>query len=129
MNNDANEKKKILIVDDNMTNLMLAETYLKDEYEIDVVKSGTEAITYLLNKLNPNLVLLDILMPDVDGWEVFNRIRAISFLKDIPIAFLTAVHGEAEKKRAYEIGAVDYITKPYHRKALRDRVREILIKA
>jgi DNA-binding response OmpR family regulator len=67
-------------------------------------------------------------MPNMDGWEVFNKIRGISLLKNVPIVFLTGVTEIAEKNRAVEIGAADYILKPFDRGDLMKRIKEILKK-
>ncbi|MCL1815044.1 MAG: response regulator [Treponema sp.] len=121
--------KKILIVDDDEFHLDFAEIVLKEEYEIFKAKSGSEALTYLCkNNFVPSLILLDILMPNMDGWEVFNRIKAISLLRNVPIIFLTSVTETSQEKRAFEIGAADYITKPYDKDYLRDRIKETIKK-
>ena len=127
MKNDINEKKKILLVDDDDIQLVTAELFLKDEYEIYKARSGDEAIKYLCSReFTPSLVLLDIIMPNMDGWEILKRIKVISFLKDIPIVFLTSVKGETEKNLAYEMGIADYITKPYNKVDLKSRIKELL---
>ncbi|MDR1618382.1 MAG: response regulator, partial [Treponema sp.] len=118
-----NEKEKILLIDDDETQFLIVQNMLNDEYEIITAKSGKEAIEYLYGGLVPNLILLDILMPNMDGWEVFNRIRAISLLKNVPIVFLTSLSGKDEKKRGYEIGAAGYIMKPYNKPELMDRIK------
>jgi putative two-component system response regulator len=120
--------KKIFLVDDDEIHLSILENMLKNKYEIITAKSGKDALEYLLKGAVPNLILLDILMPNLDGWETFNRLRAISFLKDVPIVFLTSVTESAEVERAQEIGAADYITKPYNRDDLLSRVEKILAK-
>jgi putative two-component system response regulator len=117
----------ILLVDDDELQLTFAENSLNDEFVIYTAKSGNEALHYLYsNDFIPNLILLDILMPGMDGWEVFNRIKAISMLKNVPIIFLTAVSESTEEKRAFEIGAVDFITKPYDKETLKNRVKAVL---
>jgi len=123
-----NEKKKILVVDDDEVHILVAENILKNEYEVFTAKSGKEALDHLLHGLVPDLLLLDILMPDMDGWETFNRIKALSYLKDVPIVFLTSVSKTTEEKRAFEIGADGYITKPYDKKELLDRIKKIIEK-
>jgi putative two-component system response regulator len=126
---DANGKKKILLVDDDEVQHVIAENILKDQYEIFKAKSGNEALKYLCtNGFVPNLVLLDILMPEMDGWEDFNRIKAISLLKSVPVVFLTAVSETTEEKRAFDLGADDFITKPYDKDTLLDRIKKILDK-
>ena len=127
------EKKIILLVDDNEFHLSLAETILEDEYKIIKARSGKEAIEYFLKGIVvgdiPNLILLDILMPEMDGWETYHKLRGISILQDIPIAFLTSVSGVDEEKQAYEIGVADFITKPYLKDDLLKRVETIIKKA
>ncbi|MDR0497916.1 MAG: response regulator [Treponema sp.] len=120
----AEKKKTILLVDDDEINLAIVEKMLEDTYEILVAKSGKETLDYLLKGIVPNLILLDIIMPNMDGWEVFNRIRAISCLEDVPIAFITSLQGEAE--HAYKIGAADYITKPFGKENLLQRIESII---
>ena len=124
------EKKKILFVDDDEIQHSIAENMLKAEYDVFKAKSGDEALQYLYSsEFTPNLILLDIMMPDMDGWEVFNRIRGISLLKKVPIAFLTAVTEASDEKRAFEIGADDFIKKPYEKEDLLARIKAILDKA
>jgi len=67
-------------------------------------------------------------MPEMDGWEVFNRIKALSLLKNVPIVFLTAVKTTLEEKRAYEMGAADFITKPYVKEDLLERILKVIEK-
>jgi len=127
MNNVTNGKKKIILVDDNDIHLTTAEMFLKDEYEIYKATSGDEALKYLYdNKFTPDLIMLDILMPNMDGWEVFNRIRAIGVLRSVPIVFVTSLEGDNEKKRAHDLGAADYITKPYNMTELKSRIGEVI---
>ena len=121
------ERKKVLFVDDDDMQLTSVEFLLKDEYEIFKATSGEEALKYLNNhEFTPNLVLLDILMPEMDGWEVFNRIRAIGYLKNVPIVFLTSVEGEAEMEKAFKLGPADYIIKPCEDEELKSRVKRII---
>ena len=125
----AEEKRKtILLVDDDEIHLSIAEAMLKDEYDILIAKSGKEALQCFLQGRFPNLVLLDILMPDMDGWETYKRLKAISFLQNIPIAFLTSANGKTEKDHALEIGAEDFITKPFEKEELLNRIKVILEK-
>jgi CheY-like chemotaxis protein len=120
------DKKKILVIDDDEVHILTAESFLKDDYEVFSVKSGKEALEHLIKGNIPNLLLLDILMPNMDGWETFNRIKAISCLEDVPIIFLTSVSEIAEEKRAFEIGAKDYIKKPYVKNELLDRIKIVM---
>jgi len=124
-----NEKKKILLVDDDDIQLTIAEILLKDEYDIYKALSGNDALKYFYGKnFTPDLILLDILMPFMDGWEVFNRIKAIGFLKNVPIAFLTSVDGVEAIDKAFKLGSADFITKPYKQDELKKRIKKILEK-
>jgi CheY-like chemotaxis protein len=123
---NSGEKKTILLVDDNAIHITIAETMLKKDYNVKLAKSGKEAIDFFLRGEYPDLVLLDIVMPTMDGWETYHKLKAISLLKDLPIAFLTSVNEEGEENRAYEMGAVDYITKPYDKKDLLSRIKKYI---
>jgi CheY-like chemotaxis protein len=122
------EKKNILIVDDDEIQLEHAKFMLQNDYTILTAKSGKEAVDYFLHQAAPHLVLLDILMPNMDGWETFNQIRGLSLLQNVPIAFLTSLNGTEEEKRAMEMGAADYIMKPFNKEDLLNRVKNIFSK-
>ena len=117
------EKKKILVVDDDEFNLAIANAMLSAKYEISIVKSGKAALSVLAKGFVPNLILLDLLMPEMDGWETFNKIKGVSYLHTAPIVFVTSVTDAAEKKRAMKIGAADFITKPFEQEALLEKVK------
>ena len=121
---------KILLVDDSDVHLMIAENILKEKYNVITAKSGKDALALLAkDKLVPSLILLDVLMPDMDGWEVYNKLKGISLLQNVPVAFLTSLDGEKEKLYASRLGAADLITKPYDSTELLKRVETILAKA
>ena len=122
------EKKKLLLVDDSEIDLAIAQVILQDKYVVVSAKSGKEALDYLLRGPVPDMILLDLIMPNMDGWETFNRIKAISCLRGVPIAFLTIEQGITEQNHAREIGAADYILKPFQRKELLKRVKIVLKK-
>ena len=117
---------KILLVDDNEASLSFTELMLKDEYEVIPVLSGKDALELLNNGLVPDLILLDIAMPEMDGWKVFFLMKAIRFLQDTPIAFFTSLNQPDNIKHAQEIGAVDYILKPCNKTNLLGRVKDII---
>jgi CheY-like chemotaxis protein len=119
-------KKKILIVDDDNLQLETAKLMLQKEYEIVTANSGKAALECFQNGLIPNLILLDILMPEMDGWETLSRIRGISPLQNVPVAFVTAVNELVVEEHAFEMGAVDYIKKPYEKKDILKRVDTII---
>ena len=130
MTNDSNSRKKILLVDDDDVHLIATEAILKDKYDIKMVKSGKEALEFLEDKQNiPDIIMLDILMPEMDGWAVFDKINDIASLKFTPIMFFTSVDDESAKEKAYELGALDYITKPCEKKLLLSRIEDTLQKA
>jgi putative two-component system response regulator len=121
------EKKKILIVDDDEIQLVTAELFLKNEYEIWKMQSGKETLEYLRNnEFVPDIILLDIIMPNMDGWELLEEIRNIGFLKNVPIMFLTGVTEESEIIQACEEGVADYVTKPFGYVELRKRIELVL---
>jgi len=127
MSNDVENKKIVLMVDDDEIHLLTAELCLKDDYEVFKSKSGDEALKLLIkDKIIPDIILLDIIMPEMDGWDVFGKIKGISILKNVPILFLTSANGEAERRKARDIGAVDYITKPFNMDLLKSTIKKIL---
>ena len=96
--------KKLLLIDDDKIHLSLAEIILQEKHEIITVKSGQEAIMEIVKGNIPALILLDIVMPEMDGWETCIRLKGISLLKDVPIAFVTSSDVEEDKEHAKEIG-------------------------
>jgi len=124
MTKDTNLFKNILLVDDDEIHLEITEEALKDEYKTFRVKSGEEALEFLdKNQIIPDLILLDILMPTMDGWMVFDKIQDIAAIKSTPIMFYTSLDAESAKEKAYELGAFDYITKPCDQSVLLDRIK------
>jgi putative two-component system response regulator len=130
MAEDINTHKSILLVDDDDAHLSVTKAILKDKYEVFMVKSGKEALEFLgTNKIIPDLILLDILMPEMDGWAVFDKINDIAALKFTPIMFYTSLDEESAREKAYELGAFDYITKPCKPSVLQSKIKDTLQKA
>jgi len=125
---DSNERKKILLVDDDEIHLAITGNILKGDYDIVTANSGKEAVTYLLKGLVPSLILLDIIMPNMDGWETYNRIRGISLLRDVPIAFFSSLSGEDVVRHTQEMGAADLIPKSCSRDEFLSRIESIIAK-
>jgi len=125
---DIIDKKKILLVDDNEAQLSMTEIQLKKTYEVTTAKSGKEALNHLFHGLVPDLIMLDILMPDMDGWETFGRLRAVSVLNEVPIIFLSSVNDKSEIDRAFDMGAADFIVKPFNSKEFLERVSKAIKK-
>ncbi len=113
---------KILLVDDTKTNIHILVQALKDDYELGVAMNGHKAIEYAVRH-KPDLILLDILMPEMDGFEVCERLSENQHSKDIPIIFITAMDDPKDKTRGFEMGAVDYITKPFDITEVKSRVK------
>jgi len=121
-----NGRQKILIVDDDNIHLEMVSAVLSNEYDVSTAKSGKDALALFYQGLVPQLILLDLIMPDMDGWDTYKRIKAISGLHDTPIAFFTSSNNPKDKQHAQEMGAVDYIKKPYEKDDLLHRVGKIL---
>jgi PAS domain S-box-containing protein len=115
------EKKTILIVDDSTENLTILYKILRDDYKVIGAGSGAEALRLAaVNK--PDLILLDVMMPEMNGFEVCSTLKAEDLLKEIPVIFITALVEEADEARGFEVGAIDYITKPFKPSILKHRV-------
>jgi len=117
--------KCILVVDDSTTNLKFVESVLKDQYKLILVKSGEMALKYL-EKNVVDLILLDILMPEMDGFEVFEKIKQLNNNKGVPVVFLTADVDVDNEIRGLEMGAVDFIRKPFVPEVMLNRINHIL---
>jgi len=120
MNNK--DKPLVLIVDDNPQNLQILGNTLKEQgCSPALAQSGINALNFL-NRKKPSLILLDIMMPEMDGFEVCQQIKANPELQDIPVIFLSAKTEKEDVIKGLEIGAVDYVTKPFNTKELLSRV-------
>jgi putative two-component system response regulator len=114
------EKTRILVVDDIATNRIILEEILTDTYEVEQAEDGIEALSKLVNSLiKPNLILLDVMMPGLDGFGVLAFMKSDPMLQKIPVIFITASNQEVQGLRA---GAVDYISKPFEPEIVRLRV-------
>ena len=105
-------QKTILIVDDTDTNIHVLMELLGDKYDILASLNGYDALE-IINEEHIDLILLDIMMPLIDGYEVCKKLKENPKTKDIPIIFITAKTDEDSIEKAYEVGGVDYITKPF----------------
>jgi CheY-like chemotaxis protein len=122
--------KSVLLVDDDETHLAITEVLLEGDYSVFKVKSGKEALDFLgQNHVLPDLILLDILMPSMDGWVVFDKINDLAALKFTPIMFYTSLDEESAREKAYELGAFDYVTKPCEQSILLGKIKDALQKA
>ena len=125
---DVSKRNSVLIVDDDASILLELNSILKSEYKILVVKDGESALE-VASEFTPDLILLDVLMPDMDGYEVLRRLKRTDKTKEIPVIFITGIKAEDSGVNWSSIGAVDYINKPFDGLDVRHRVREQLCRA
>lgn len=118
----------ILVVDDTPDNLSLMSELLKDTYKVKVANSGEKALKYLQGEGKlPDLILLDIMMPGLSGYDVIRELKANPETREIPVIFLTAVSAPEDEKKGFEMGAVDYIIKPISPPTVLARVKTQLL--
>lgn len=117
------DRKTILIVDDVSENLMLLGELLQSKYRVRAANSGTRALQVVASDPRPDLILLDVMMPDMDGYDVIRTLKAQQETRDIPVIFITAMTASADEEYGLELGAVDYITKPFSPAIVQARVR------
>ena len=117
------QQEKIFIIDDNKMNINLLHSILKKEnYQVDSTLDSTVAFKKVV-EAKPDLILLDIMMPKVDGFEVCEQLKSSAQTRFIPIIFLTSRNDEEGIKKAFELGAADYVTRPFNRTELLARIR------
>lgn len=120
---EASEKEIILIVDDNPTNLGVLFDYFNDcGFKVLVAQDGESALEKI-EYAHPDIILLDVLMPGIDGFETCRRLKAKTSTQDIPVIFMTALTETVDKVRGFQVGAVDYITKPVQHEEVFARVK------
>ncbi len=120
---DVDRKPKILIVDDTPENIQILMGTLKDQYTIVAAINGEKALKMAVTDPRPDLILLDIMMPGMDGYEVCRRLKADEQARQIPIIFVTAKTEVEDETLGFELGAVDYITKPFSIPVVKARVK------
>ncbi len=123
---DRSERATILVVDDTPENLTLMSSLLKEDYKVKVANGGEKALQIAASDAPPNLILLDIMMPGMDGYEVCRRLKSDSRTMNIPVIFLTARFEMEDEKKGLELGAVDYIVKPISPSIVMARVKNHL---
>jgi diguanylate cyclase (GGDEF)-like protein len=116
---------KLLIVDDEKQNRALLTELLKDDYQIILAKNGDQALARAREHA-PDLILLDVLMPGMDGYAVIRALKEDDRTRDIPVIFITALDADTDEERGLDLGAVDYVAKPFRPSILRARVRNHL---
>jgi serine phosphatase RsbU (regulator of sigma subunit) len=116
-------QKLILIVDDTPTNIGVISGALRDCYKTKVANSGQKALALASAEEKPDLILLDVMMPEMDGYEVCSRLKADPATREIPVIFLTSQTRPDDETRGFEVGAVDYVHKPFSPAVVKARVR------
>lgn len=123
---DDNYIPTILIVDDMATNIAILSDLLKDSYKIKVANSGQRALDLARAKEKPDLILLDIEMPQINGYAVCKELKSSSDTIDIPIIFVTAKNSAQDEEYGLNLGAIDYIKKPFHSAIIKIRIKNHL---
>ena len=118
-------ESRILVVDDAKANVDILVHALRDEYKLSVALDGTAALRSV-EKSAPDLVLLDIVMPGIDGYEVCRRLRSHESTREVPVMFLSSLEDVANKAQGFEVGGNDYLTKPFEMLEVKARVRSLL---
>lgn len=120
------QKPRILIVDDEKINLKVLADLLKDEYVPVLAKSGEQALQHAFGDFPPDLILLDVIMPEMGGYEIIKHLKDDDKTKNIPVIFVTALKSIEDEEHGFKLGAVDYITKPFSPPIVKMRVRNHL---
>ena len=118
-------RERILVVDDDFMNLRVVEHILKNEFEVTGVNSGEECLSYIQETV-PDMILLDLYMPDMNGFEVLERMKSDDRYKDIPVIFLTADDDKQTEVKGFQAGALDFVTKPFIAEIVRQRVNRLM---
>ena len=118
--------KKILVIDDELSIRILLENFLKKEYDVVTKNDGLDAITWMEEGNLPDLIVADIQMPNLDGYEFIKNVRASGFFKDIPMIMLSGIESSSEKVKCLKLGANDYIVKPFNPEELSIRIELLL---
>ncbi len=123
----VDEKKTVLLVDDAPANIQIVNSILKDIYKIRIATSGAKALELVNVTPPPDLVLLDVMMPEMDGYEVCARLKLDPETRDIPVIFLTGQTEVEDETKGFDVGAVDYIHKPFSPAVVKARVQTHLV--
>lgn len=118
-------RAKILVIDDTKTNIEVLEGILSNDYDIFVALNGKKALV-LTEKVKPDLILLDVMMPEMDGYETLRQMHAQNLVQNTPVLFLTAKADTKSEQMGLDLGAVDYITKPFNPDLVRLRIKNQL---
>jgi len=120
-------KKKILVIDDEITIRTLLEKFLRNLYDVTAMGNGQEALTWLQSGNIPDLMIVDLEMPSMDGFEFLKQVKSSNFFRAIPILMLSGVDSSAERVRCLKAGALDFMIKPFNPEELTIKI-DILMK-
>ena len=125
--NQADQKKTVLLVDDAPANIQIVNSILKDIYKIRIATNGVKALELVKVTPPPDLILLDVMMPEMDGYEVCTRLKQDAETREIPVIFLTGQTEVEDETKGFDVGAVDYIHKPFSPAVVKARVQTHLV--
>ncbi|WP_199221463.1 response regulator [Desulfonatronum sp. SC1] len=120
---EAPSKPVVLIVDDQPSNLQVLGNLLREKYQVLIAPNGAEALTIATGKIRPDVILLDIIIPEMDGYEVCRRLQADPRTADIPVIFVTGEDSDEDERKGFDLGAADFIVKPIQPHIVEARVR------
>ena len=123
--NKEEKKQTVLVVDDTVENIDILNSILGNDYKVKVALNGEKALK-IAQKKPPDIILLDVMMPEMDGYEVCERLKTDIATKKIPVVFVTGHQDEEERKKGLELGAVDYLTKPVDPALVMEKVKTYL---
>ncbi|MDR1296271.1 MAG: response regulator [Deltaproteobacteria bacterium] len=123
---DTGKRAKIMLVDDNAANLTMGKNMLKEAYEVYPIPSALKLFE-IMKHVTPALILLDVMMPDMDGYEAIRKLKAEERFRDIPVIFLTSMNDESSELEGLSLGAIDYVAKPFSAPLLLKRIENHLL--
>ncbi|WP_028579961.1 response regulator [Desulfogranum japonicum] len=123
---DDSKKPLLLLVDDSPSNLHVLSEALGTHYDIRIASNGSSALQFVHEQVKPDMILLDVMMPEMDGYEVTRRLKSSPYTNDIPIIFITAKNSTEDEEYGLSLGALDYISKPFDLVIVQARVRNLL---
>ncbi|WP_448520794.1 response regulator [Schleiferia thermophila] len=119
-------KKQVLIIDDQPVMRKLLEQFLKDKYEVKALENGREALEWMYDGNIPDVVIADLNMPEIDGFEYIKRVRESAFFQDIPLIVLSGEDSSTERIKCLKLGANDYLIKPFNPEELALRINNLV---
>jgi two-component system, chemotaxis family, chemotaxis protein CheY len=125
--NSAEKKNRIMVIDDEISIRFILEITLSEKYKVTSFENGREALDYLKQGNLPDVIICDLQMPEIDGYAFTNEIRNNDMWSDIPIIILSAMEESSEKIKCFDIGADDYVVKPFNPKEVEARVKRRIV--